>query len=120
MRGIAISTDFAFAVMIFLFAIAAIYAFSNSTFHSPVREAQDIAITFDSLGILWEDEDTIRSYLNYVDNNANLVLKCYNFESGELTKSIAIYNSNPDKVYWYRMLRYHEGDLCIIDVGVVK
>ncbi len=120
MRSIAISTDFAFAVMIFVFAIIAIYQFGNIQFHSPVREAQDIAVTFDTLGILWDDKETIKSELHGIDPNANLILKCYNYNNGwNLVREVDIYNSHADNIFWYRMIRYHNGEFCTIDVGVL-
>ena len=118
MRSVAISTDFILAIMIFLFSIVAILEFGNSTFHPPVREAQDIAVTFDTLGVFWGDENTIKNYLDYVDPNASLKMKCYD-SNWNLVREFSIYNSNPEKVYWYRMLRYHDGEYCVIDVGVV-
>ncbi len=119
MRSMALSMDFVIAVMMLSTAIAVILLLGNQTYMHPNREAYDIAVTFDSLGILWTDEATINYSLSKIDPTADVKINCYKFEGNWIpTYSVVIFNSNPDQMFWYRMIRYHDGNYCIIDIGV--
>ena len=120
MKGIAVSIDFAIATMMLLFAIVVIFAYGNNTFYPPRRTAQDIAVTFDTTGILWSDDETIKQDLANLGVSANIIVKCYNASTLDLDYQRSIYQTNPTKVYWYNMIRYHDGDLCSIEVGVAE